>query len=85
MGGPGRRRLLFVASAVIGLAFAAVASVGGSPQAFFTRRLGLAAALGSIPVTDLLLALLGMPAFAAIAGWLFASRQPAALAHKGIG
>jgi len=39
------------------------------------------AALGNVPVTDLLLILLGMPAFAAIVGWLFAGRQPAAMAH----
>jgi putative ABC transport system permease protein len=39
-------------------------------------------ALGNIPVADLLLILLGMPAFAAIVGWLFAGREPAALAHQ---
>jgi putative ABC transport system permease protein len=82
IGGPGRRRLLLVASAVVGLALGTVACVGGSPQAVLTRR--LAAALGNIPVPDLLLILLGMPAFAAIAGRLFASRQPAAVAHQGI-
>jgi hypothetical protein len=83
MGGPGRRRLVFVASAVVGLALGTVACVGGSPQADLTRRLGLAAALGNILVTDLFL-LLGMPAFAAIVGWLSISREPAALAHQGI-
>jgi putative ABC transport system permease protein len=42
------------------------------------------AALGNIPVADLLLILLGMPAFAAIVGWLFAGREPAAMAHQAI-
>jgi putative ABC transport system permease protein len=43
------------------------------------------AALGNIPVADLLLILLGMPAFGAIVGWLFAGREPAAMAHQTIG
>ena len=42
------------------------------------------AALGNIPVADLLFILLGMPAFAAIVGWLFAGREPAAMAHQAI-
>lgn len=89
-GGPGRRRLQFAASAVIGLALATAACGGGFPQAVLTRRLGLAAALGNTPVTDLLLILLillillGLVAFAPIVGWLFATREPAALAHQGI-
>jgi putative ABC transport system permease protein len=42
------------------------------------------AALGNVPVGALLLILLGMPAFAAAVGWLFAGREPAALAHQAI-
>jgi putative ABC transport system permease protein len=42
------------------------------------------AALGNIPVVDLLLILVGMPAFAAVVGWLLAGRQPAAMAHQAI-
>jgi putative ABC transport system permease protein len=42
------------------------------------------AALKNIPVADLLLILFGMPAFAAIVGWLFAGRQPSAMAHQAI-
>lgn len=42
------------------------------------------AALGNIPVGELLLLLLGMPAFAAIVGWLFAGQEPAAMAHQPI-
>ena len=34
-----------------------------------------------ISVAALLLILLGMPAFAAIVGWLFAGREPVAIAH----
>jgi putative ABC transport system permease protein len=42
------------------------------------------AALGNVPVGAFLLILLGMPAFAAVVGWLFAGREPAALAHQAI-
>jgi putative ABC transport system permease protein len=42
------------------------------------------AALGNVPVGALLLILLGMPAFAAVVGWLLAGREPAALAHQAI-
>jgi hypothetical protein len=42
------------------------------------------AALGNVPVADLLVILLGMPAFAAVVAWLFAGREPAAMAHQPI-
>jgi hypothetical protein len=41
-------------------------------------------ALGNIPVGDLLLILLAMPAFAAAVGWVFAGREPLAMAHQAI-
>ena len=40
------------------------------------------AALGNVPVADLLLILVGMPLFAAIVGWLFAGREPSGLAWQ---
>ena len=40
------------------------------------------AALGNVPVADLLLILVGMPLFAAIVGWLFAGRPPSDLAWQ---
>ena len=42
------------------------------------------AALGNVPVADLLLILVGMPLVAAIAGWLLSGRQPPAMAHQPI-
>jgi putative ABC transport system permease protein len=42
------------------------------------------AALGNIPVANLLLILLGMPALAAAVGWLFAGHEPAAMARQAI-
>ncbi len=40
------------------------------------------AALGNVPVTDLLLLLLAMPALAATTGWLLAGRQPVGVARQ---
>jgi putative ABC transport system permease protein len=40
------------------------------------------AALGNVPVADLLLILVGMPLVAAIVGWLLAGRQPSDLAWQ---
>jgi putative ABC transport system permease protein len=42
------------------------------------------AALENVPVADLLIILLGMPAFAAVVAWLVAGREPAAMAHQPI-
>ncbi len=38
--------------------------------------------LSSVPTTNLLIILVGMPLIAAVAGWLLAGREPAALAHQ---
>jgi len=40
--------------------------------------------LGSIPVANLLLILVGMPLAAAVAGWLLAGREPDAMARQPI-
>jgi putative ABC transport system permease protein len=42
------------------------------------------AALGNVPIGDLLLILFGMPAIAAIAGWLFAGRDPSGVSRQPI-
>lgn len=40
------------------------------------------AALGNVPVNNLLVVLIGMPIIAAALGWLLAGRQPQAIAHQ---
>jgi putative ABC transport system permease protein len=42
------------------------------------------AALGNVPIVDLLFLLLGMPAFAVVVAWLFAGREPVAMARQAI-
>jgi putative ABC transport system permease protein len=41
-------------------------------------------ALANVPVTNLLIVLIGMPVVAAVLGWLLAGRQPAGIAHQPI-
>jgi putative ABC transport system permease protein len=41
-------------------------------------------ALGNVPVTNLLVILVGMPVVATVVGWLLAGREPAAIAHQPI-
>jgi putative ABC transport system permease protein len=45
---------------------------------------GGVAALGDVPVANLLVILVGLPLVATVAGWLLAGRQPAGLARQPI-
>jgi len=83
-----RRTLTAVTAGALGFLGALLGVVGGYIGMIGWLRSnslnGGIAALGNIPVADLLLILVGMPAFAAIVGWLFAGREPAAMAHQAI-
>jgi putative ABC transport system permease protein len=83
-----RRTLTAVTAGALGFLGALLGVVGGYIGMIGWLRSnslnGGIAALGNVPVADLLLILLGMPAFAAIVGWLFAGREPAALSHQAI-
>jgi len=81
-----RRTLTAVTAGALGFLGALLGTVGGYIALIGWLRSnslnGGIGALGNVPVWDLLLILFGMPAFAAIVGWLFAGRQPAAMAHQ---
>jgi putative ABC transport system permease protein len=64
--------------AILGMAFALAASLvwaHGSLSALF----------GDVPLTDVLILLLGLPLIAAAAGWLLAGREPEAVARQPLG
>jgi putative ABC transport system permease protein len=83
-----RRTLTAVTAGALGFLGALLGTVGGYIGLLGWLRgnslNGGIAALGNVPVTDLLLIVFGMPAFAAAVGWLFAGRDPAAMARQPI-
>ena len=83
-----RRTLTAVTAGALGFLGALLGVVGGYVGMIGWLRSnslnGGIAALGNVPVADLLLLLVGMPVFAAILGWLLAGREPAAMAHQAI-
>jgi putative ABC transport system permease protein len=83
-----RRALTGVTAGALGFLGALLGVVGGYIGMIGWLRSnslnGGIGALGNVPVADLLFLLLAMPAFAAVVGWLFAGREPAAMAHQAI-
>jgi putative ABC transport system permease protein len=69
---------LALAGAVTALICAYLTAIGF----FRTNQLDGLSALGSVPVVNLLLILIGMPLVAMIGGWLLAGREPAGLARQ---
>ncbi len=84
-----RRTLTAVTAGALGFLGALLGTLGGYLGLIGWLRSnslnGGIAALGNVPVGDLLLILVGMPAFAAIVGWLFAGREQSSMAHQAIG
>ena len=69
---------LGLAGAVLGTVAAYTAAIGYA----WDNKLDSLSELTSVPVTSLLLILVGMPLAAAAAGWLLAGREPAAMARQ---
>jgi putative ABC transport system permease protein len=63
--------------AVLGMAFALAASL-------VWAHASLSALFGSVPLTDVLILLIGLPLVAAAGGWLLAGREPPAVARQPI-
>lgn len=83
-----RRTLTAVTAGALGLLGAVLGTLGGYIGMIGWIRSnslnGGIAALGNIPVRDLLLVVLGMPACAAVLGWILAGREPAAMGRQPI-
>jgi putative ABC transport system permease protein len=83
-----RRTLTAVTAGALGFLGALLGVVGGYVAMIGWLRSnslnGGISALGNVPFGDLSLILFGMPAIAAVVGWLFASREPAVLGRQPI-
>ena len=83
-----RRTLTAVTAGALGFLGALLGVVGGYIGMIGWLRSnslnGGIAALGNVPVADLLMILLAMPVVAAAVGWVFAGREPVAMAHQAI-
>jgi putative ABC transport system permease protein len=82
-----RRNLTAATAGALGLTGAVLGTVSGyvgTAGWFRTNSLngGLGAIFTTVPVTNLLIILIGMPVVAAIGGWIFAGRQPRNLGHQ---
>ena len=81
-----RRTVTAVTAGTLGFIGALLGVVGGYIGMIGWLRSnslnGGIAALGNVPIADLVLLLLGMPLFAAIVGWLMAGREPSGLAWQ---
>ncbi len=80
-----RRMLTAVTAGALGLAGAILGTVAAYTAAIgyaWDNKLDGLSELTSVPTTSLLLILVGMPLAAAMAGWLLAGREPAAIAHQ---
>ena len=80
-----RRMLTAVTAGALGLAGAILGTVAAYTAAVgyaWDNKLDSLSELTSVPTTSLLLILVGMPVAAAVAGWLLAGREPAAMAHQ---
>jgi putative ABC transport system permease protein len=69
---------LALGGAVLGTVAAYIAAIGYA----FDNPLDGLSELSNIPVTNLLIILVGMPTVAGAAGWLLAGREPSAIAHQ---
>jgi putative ABC transport system permease protein len=84
--GPTRRSLTAATAGALGLLGAVTGTMAGylASAAWFrdSSLNGGLSALTSVPVRNLLIIVVGMPLAAAVAGWLLAGREPAAIARR---
>lgn len=80
-----RRTLTAATAGALGLAGAVLGTVAAYAAAIgyaWDNKLDSLSELSSVPTTNLLLILVGMPLAAAAVGWLLAGREPNAIAHQ---
>ncbi len=82
--GTTRRMITAATAAALGLLGAILGMVGAVIAGLAWARSSLSAMFGDVPLTDVLILLIGLPLIAAAAGWLLAGREPPLIARQPI-
>jgi putative ABC transport system permease protein len=82
--GATRRTITAATAAALGLLGAILGMAGAVIAGMAWTHSGLSATAGGVPPTDILILLIGLPLVAATGGWLFAGREPPAVARQPI-
>jgi len=81
--GSGTRRTITAATAgALGLLGAALGMAAATAAGLGWARSSLTVTFGNIPLTDVLILLIGLPLAAATGGWLLAGREPAVISRQ---
>ncbi|MCW2905804.1 MAG: hypothetical protein JWL68_593 [Actinomycetia bacterium] len=83
--GTTRRTITAVTAGGLGLLGAVIGTAIAYLAAIAWYRSSLATTVSHVPTVDLILVLAGLPLTASAGGWLFAGRQPAAMARQPLG
>jgi putative ABC transport system permease protein len=79
-----RRMITAATAAALGLLGAILGMAGAVIAGLAWAHSSLSVMFGDVPLTDVLILLLGLPLVAAVGGWLFAGRKPPAVARQPI-
>jgi putative ABC transport system permease protein len=79
-----RRTITAATAAALGLLGAILGTAGAVIAGMAWTHSGLTATAGGVPPRDILILLIGLPLVAAAGGWLFAGREPPAVARQPI-
>jgi putative ABC transport system permease protein len=82
--GTTRRTITAATAAALGLLGAILGIAGAVITGVAWARSSLSVMFGDVPLTDVLILLLGLPVVAAAGGWLFAGRKPPSVARQPI-
>ncbi|MBV9451263.1 MAG: hypothetical protein JO345_35795 [Streptosporangiaceae bacterium] len=77
-----RRMITAATAASLGLLGAVLGMAGAIVAGMAWAHSGLSATAGGVPLTDIAILLIGLPLVAAAGGWLFAGREPPAVARQ---
>jgi putative ABC transport system permease protein len=79
-----RRMITAATAAALGLLGAILGMAGAVIAGLAWARTSLSVMFGDVPLTDVLILLIGLPLIAAVAGWLLAGREPPLIARQPI-